>query len=218
LDESSTVVAGGERAEQQQQQEKSAGGEGGVGGEGDDMAEERQQHVRTCRKALMLLSYVCQSHPTDCEAVAGFGAVGPLQQLLRDADDGLREGALQLLVEVASHPAGWMHVEEQQGELQQQLKVLEQQQSTRDQEGKEAYKEEQQLVEQLLGMLVAGVGPTGVKAGTSDHIEVDPYLDGEKGSKTVELGSSQQQQQQQEAVGSGVGGGAIMLVPKQEMR
>ena len=184
-----------------------------------EQEQQRQQQVRTCRKALTLLSYVCQSHPADCEAVAGFGAAGVLLQLLQEADDGVREGALQLLVELGSHPAGWVHVRQQQPQLQQQLEELEAQQQGRGEEGREGYEEEEQLVGRLLGMVKAGEGPAGVKAGKSDHIEVDPYMDGGVGSKAVGLeAGQQQQQQQQEGAGGGVGGGALMVVPKQEMR
>jgi hsp70-interacting protein len=214
----------------------------------EDEEEQRAQQRRLARKVLALLHYMLLKHPADRLAAAEYGVVPQLQACLEAAaDSDMRQAALSVLAELLAEPHAWQWLQQHGGkqELLQQLQSLQQLHEGLDAEDRESEAEEGELLGQCVAALQAGQPPAGVSGGAvggavkgmEDHVELDPYQDGgERAEKTVSLGQpqqqqqqqevqmggvqqqQQQQQQQQEGVGAGVGGMAIMAVPKQELR
>jgi hsp70-interacting protein len=255
-----TSVAGTSGEGQQLSSSADAAGSGQAAAADEEEAAEEQrlqqraQQRRLTRKVLALLHYLLLKHLADRLAAAEYGVVSRLQSCLESAPDSdMRQAALSVLAELLAEPRAWQWVQQHgvQEDLVQQLQRLQQQHAELDAEDREAEAEEGQLLGQCIAALQAGQPPAAgggaggaSLAGMEDHVDLDPYQDGEeRAEKTVSIRQPQQQQQQpqqppqppqqpqqqeegvvggqQEPLGGGggaVGSMAIMAVPKQELR
>eukprot|EP00878_Enallax_costatus_P013876 GHUV01014511.1.p1 GENE.GHUV01014511.1~~GHUV01014511.1.p1 ORF type:complete len:301 (+),score=131.26 GHUV01014511.1:202-1104(+) len=210
----SSIQAASAAAGQTRQQEPQPGDD-------QDAAEQQpQQQRRLQRKVLALLQYMLMKHPADCLASAQFGAVGRLRQLLANTASDMRQAALSVLLEICSNPGGWEKVKQQEHGLIEQLQALQQQHKQLSTEDQEAEQEEGQLLGQLLSVLQSAQAPAaaGGSGGLKDHVDVDPYQDGEaRTEKTLSLRQPEGQQQEQQEQQPG-GSLPLMAVPKPELR
>ncbi|KAI8476191.1 MAG: armadillo-type protein [Monoraphidium minutum] len=186
---------------------QAAGGAAAAGGgeaeeerEAERDAERAAGERRLRRKALSLLRYVCSQHPADCAAAAELGAAEALEALLRDtaySSDG-RAAALEVLLEIAGHPAGWAALKTRAPALPALLGELRAAHERLAPEDKEADEEEGAALARLAAALSAP-GPPAAKAAAGDHVELDPWRDGLEGggAKTLAMGGG----------GGGGGGG-----------
>ncbi|KIZ03162.1 hypothetical protein MNEG_4796 [Monoraphidium neglectum] len=185
-----------EQQEHQQQQAVAAAAASGSGGREDEAEDEAGAEAaaarrRLRRKALALLQYVLTQHPADCAAAAELGAVEALEAQLRDpaAGSDLRAAALEVLVEIASHPDGWGAVKAREPGLQALVADLARAHGALSEDDRAADAEEGAALAALGALLAAPAAPKAAKAAAGDHVDLDPWQDGQEQSKTVPVGA-----------------------------
>jgi hsp70-interacting protein len=170
-----------------------------AGGADVEAAEERAAAARRLRrKALSLLQYVLAKEPEDAAAAGGGGGVEALVALLQPgsgADSDTRAAALGVLQELASSPAGWGALKAGAPALPALLGQLIDRHEALGAEDREAEADEAEAAAALAGSL-AGPRPAAGAARRPgyDHVDVDPWLDGQQARKSVAVGASAQQE------------------------
>lgn len=200
----STAQQDGKALDSQQQQQQEAGNE-----QEQEQQQQQQARSRLQRKALIFLQYMLAKHPADCIAAAQYGAGNKLAGLLQDPSSDVRQAALAVLLELAKHPDTWQQVRElnpsstttdaephpNSSGLLPCLQQMEHRYQGVSSEDQDAEREEVCLIQELAGVLAAESAPPQPPAACQDHVDLDPYQDGDRDSKTLALQPAAEQEQ-----------------------